>query len=203
MSAGDAVLNEDLIVGGAPNDRMAATSTAPDGACPQAAPERPVGYPRHRARHTPPVLQRHRTAIIVTTVAVVLAGALAVTDLRARAELRRTDAHLTSTTEQLRATEVKVADARTDLRRFVGQDRDLDASLWSTGMTLAAAQRSLTAAQQHRLLLTVDAQALQTCLSGVEQAIDGLSVGDTNSGLAALNAVSQNCRRATASSGDQ
>ncbi len=66
---------------------------------------------------------------------------------------------------------------------------------------LLGAQTSLAAAQTHVTQQASLITSLQTCLVGVEQALNALAVGKQAKAIAALNSVSTSCTAAEASSG--
>jgi hypothetical protein len=61
--------------------------------------------------------------------------------------------------------------------------------------------RRLSAAQAHVTQQASLITSLQSCLVGVEQALNELAVGNQTSAIAALNGVSTSCTAAEASSG--
>jgi hypothetical protein len=63
------------------------------------------------------------------------------------------------------------------------------------------AQTSLSAAQAHVTRQASLITSLQSCLVGVEQALNELAVRNQTSAIAALNGVSTSCTAAEASSG--
>lgn len=66
---------------------------------------------------------------------------------------------------------------------------------------LLGARTSLAAAQSHVTQQASIISSLQTCLAGVEQALNALAVKSQATAIAALNAVSASCTKAEASSG--
>jgi hypothetical protein len=88
-----------------------------------------------------------------------------------------------------------------DLRVLDGQVQTDTTSLASDTTHLKSMQAALLQAQS-----TVSAQGstindLQTCLGGVEQSLNALSIGDQDKGLAALSAVSGTCQSVASASG--
>jgi tRNA(Leu) C34 or U34 (ribose-2'-O)-methylase TrmL len=84
------------------------------------------------------------------------------------------------------------------LKTQVGSDTT---ALNQDSAQLLGAQTSLSAAQAHVTQQASLIGSLQTCLIGVEQALNELAVGNQGSAIAALNAVSTSCTAAEASSG--
>jgi hypothetical protein len=94
-----------------------------------------------------------------------------------------------------------LAAVRRDLHILDGQVQTDTASLTSNTAQLKNMQTALLQAQS-----TVSAQGstingLQTCLGGVEQSLNALSIGDQAKGLAALSAVSGTCQSVASASG--
>jgi hypothetical protein len=113
---------------------------------------------------------------------------------RARASLSTTRHHTTVVSHEL-------AKARTDLDLLTQQVGNDTTALSQDTSALQGARSALSAAQnnvsQQATLLT----SLNTCLGGVEQALNALAVGDQPGAVAALHAVSQSCSAAVAASG--
>ena len=84
------------------------------------------------------------------------------------------------------------------LKTQVGNDTT---ALNQDAAQLVGAQTSLAAAQAHVTQQASLISSLQTCLGGVEQALNALAVGKQSRAIAALNAVSSSCTAAEASSG--
>ena len=66
---------------------------------------------------------------------------------------------------------------------------------------LKAAQAALASLQAHVTEQTALIGSLQTCLGGVERALNALSVGRTDHAIAALQAVTSSCKSAAAADG--
>lgn len=84
------------------------------------------------------------------------------------------------------------------LRTQVGSDTT---ALNQDSSQLLGAQTSLSAAQAHVTQQASLINSLQTCLIGVEQALNELAVGKQSTAIAALNSVSSSCTAAEDSSG--
>ena len=84
------------------------------------------------------------------------------------------------------------------LRTQVGSDTT---ALNQDSSQLLGAQTSLSAAQAHVTQQSSLITSLQTCLIGVEQALNELAVGKQSTAIAALNSVSSSCTAAEDSSG--
>ena len=88
-----------------------------------------------------------------------------------------------------------------DLRVLETQVGSDTTALSQDSSQLLGAQTSLSAAQAHVTQQASLITSLQTCLVGVEQALNELAVGNQAGAIAALNAVSASCTAAEASSG--
>jgi hypothetical protein len=84
------------------------------------------------------------------------------------------------------------------LKRQVGSD---STALSQDTSQLLGAKTSLAAAQAHVTQQASLITSLQTCLVGVERALNELAVGKQSNAIAALNSVSASCTAAEASSG--
>ena len=84
------------------------------------------------------------------------------------------------------------------LKTQVGSD---STALSQDASQLLGAQTSLAAAKAHVTQQASLISSLQTCLAGVEQALNELAVGKQSDAIAALNSVSASCTAAEASSG--
>jgi hypothetical protein len=115
-------------------------------------------------------------------------------DDRARTSLGITRQRTLVVSAQLRGLQRDLSDLKTQ----VGSDTT---ALSQDSSQLLGAQTSLSAAQAHVTQQASLITSLQTCLVGVERALNGLAVGDQAAAIAALNAVSTSCTAAEASSG--
>jgi septal ring factor EnvC (AmiA/AmiB activator) len=127
-------------------------------------------------------------------VLLVLAGSfLVVNDLSARTGIRTAaqslaaaDQRLAGLRRELAAAEQRLAGAR---KWQVAVTRTFDA----TQSTLASTQAELAQAQAGIHSQGVDVGRLDACLSGVEQALNQIAVGQTSGGLATMKASSSAC----------
>jgi len=125
---------------------------------------------------------------------VVLAGSfLVVNDLSARSGIRMSAQSVTSTDHRLAGVRTELAAAE---RRLAG------ARTWQAAVTrnfdtaqstLSTTQAELAQAQAGIHSEGVDVGRLDTCLSGVEQALNQIAVGQTAGGLASMKASSSSC----------
>jgi chromosome segregation ATPase len=95
----------------------------------------------------------------------------------------------------------QLAQVRRDLSLLETQVGSDTTALNQDAAQLLGAQTSLAAAQSHVTQQASLISSLQTCLAGVEQALNALAVGKQANAIAALNAVSTSCTAAEAASG--
>jgi hypothetical protein len=147
--------------------------------------------------------RRGRWMIGVTSCSVLVAvvGYLAVDQVQQRNQFDHSQAALSGTQQHISAVAEQLADLQHDLlvvTTQVGNDTtafDQDAS------QLKGAQTALGAAQTHVTQQTSLITSLQTCLGGVEQALNALAVDDRLRAFALLESVSSSCTTAAAASG--
>jgi 3-deoxy-D-arabino-heptulosonate 7-phosphate (DAHP) synthase class II len=92
-------------------------------------------------------------------------------------------------------------EVRRDLNILETQVGSDSTALSQDSSQLLGAQTSLAAAQAHVTQQASLITSLQTCLVGVERALNELAVGKLSNAIAALNSVSPSCTAAEASSG--
>jgi chromosome segregation ATPase len=128
-------------------------------------------------------------------------GALLLNEIHASSQFVGTRSSLTATQRQNDAVLADLAAVRQRLQAVDGQaTRDTKALATDTAQ-LEAVQAALGHAQDNVTLQGSAISTLQSCLSGVEQALNALSVGDQSSAIAALRAVSADCQMAAAANG--
>jgi uncharacterized protein YukE len=132
--------------------------------------------------------------MVAVVALVVLAGSFLVTsDVSARSGIRTdaqslasADHRLAGVGNQLAAAQRRLAGARTWQATVT---RTFDAAQ----STLSSTQTELAQAQAGIHSQGVDVGKLDACLSGVEQALNQIAVGQTSGGLASLKASSSSC----------
>lgn len=135
----------------------------------------------------------------VATGAAVLALALAtgcllvVSDVQGRTEIRTTDVSLATVDHQLKGVQSELAGVRHRLAAADSGAATVTRSFDAAQSQLATTQKSLSAAEAGLHSQGVNLAALNNCLSGVEQALNEISVGQTSGGLATLRAASSAC----------
>ena len=105
------------------------------------------------------------------------------------------------TTHQTKTTSAELADLRRDLDLLTKQVGSDATALNQDGSQLRGAQAALAAAEAHVSQQDTRITSLRTCLGGVEQALNALSVGKKARAIAALESVGASCSSAAAFSG--
>ena len=149
-------------------------------------------------------LSRRGRWIIGLTVGAVFAaglGYLIHDQVQAHDRFDQARSSLGVTRHQTSTVSSELADLRRDLALVTAQVGSDTTALNQDGSQLKGAQAALAAAQAHVSEQSSQITSLQTCLGGVERALNALSVGRKARALAALQAVSSSCSSATASSG--
>jgi hypothetical protein len=136
--------------------------------------------------------------------AVLLAAALGYLipdQVQARDQYDRAQAALGVTRQQTHTAAAQLDEVRRDLSILETQVGSDSTALSQDSSQLLGAQTSLAAAKAHVTQQALLISSLRTCLAGVEQALNGLAVGNQSDAIAALNSVSAACSAAEASSG--
>jgi hypothetical protein len=139
--------------------------------------------------------RRRRLLVVYAVVSILLMTAMVV-GVQANRQLTRTDASLASIRSQLRRTTAQVATARSELNTAVAHSVADDATLQTETAQLAADQSQLAKVQADVHAKGVSIGQLDLCLSGVEQALNQIAVGDQPGAATTLNGVSANCKSA-------
>jgi chromosome segregation ATPase len=113
----------------------------------------------------------------------------------------RAQASLGVTRQETHSVSAQLAALRRDLNVLETQVGSDSTALSQDASQLLGAQTSLAAAQVHVTRQSSLITSLQTCLVGVEQALNQLSVGQQEGAIASLNSVASSCSDAEASSG--
>jgi hypothetical protein len=128
-------------------------------------------------------------------------GALVHNEVGANAQYVATDRSLTSLQHHLKVVLADVTSARRGFDANNSQLHQVSALLANDAAQLQAVQTELSDAQGHVVQQGISINDLHSCLGGVEQALNALSVGDQGSAIAALDLVSASCLRAVAPNG--
>lgn len=122
-------------------------------------------------------------------------------DLRSRSDLRSSSSQLARASRDLASVRVRLAHAEKQLRSAKIENAAAGSSLSATQASLDATRKSLEGAQAGLYYQGYNLSTLDKCLSGVEQALNQLAVGQAPGALSSLNSVSASCRSASASGG--
>jgi hypothetical protein len=153
--------------------------------------------------HRPRLSRRAKWVVGLGAAAIFVAalGSLLDDQVQARAQYGRTHAALGVTQQRTHTVTVQLEELSRDLsvlRTQVGSDTT---ALSQDSSQLLGAQTSLSAAEAHVTQQASLITSLQSCLVGVEQALNELAIGNQANAIAALNAVSASCAAAETSSG--
>lgn len=113
----------------------------------------------------------------------------------------RAQAALGVTRQRAHTVSAQLAEVRRDLRLLEVEVGTETTALSQDAAQLLGAQTSLASAQSHVTQQASRITSLQTCLVGVEQALNALAVGMQGNAIAALDSVSTSCTAAEAASG--
>ncbi|HEY3844998.1 MAG TPA: hypothetical protein VGL48_17260 [Acidimicrobiales bacterium] len=178
--------------------------TAEAEATARAQREREQGGERDRLRTTSGSRRPWRTWVLSGTAFAVFAAGLGyLTGNETQANTQYAEAHRALELEHHRIEDAlaQLATVRGDLNTVNGGVSQSTTALADDALELLAAQTALSQAQAHVAAQGSSITALQSCLAGVEQALNALSVGDHGSALAALEVSTASCQTAVASSG--
>jgi hypothetical protein len=108
---------------------------------------------------------------------------------------------LTVTDHELGAMVAELATLQQQLAAVNDQVSQTNGDVSSDTSQLESVRAAIVAAQGHLVQQGRSIVSLQSCLDGVEQALNALSVGDDGSAIAALNGGAASCQSAVASDG--
>ncbi len=144
---------------------------------------------------------RWSVAMVTGALAAAALGFLIADQIRADDQFGRAQTSLGVTRQHTQTVTTQLAELGRDLDVLKTQVGNDTTALSQDAAQLLGAQTSLAAAQAHVTQQASLIGSLQTCLGGVEQALNALSVGMQSRAIAALNSVSSKCSAAEASSG--
>lgn len=110
--------------------------------------------------------------------------------------LQRTDASIAELHVQLHRTSVQIGRARTRLAQAEQEAGAAASALASASDQLGKVQAQLASAQSNIQIDGVNIANLDTCLSGVNQALNEISLGDQSGASAILDRYAGNCQAA-------
>jgi uncharacterized protein HemX len=142
---------------------------------------------------------RWRLRLVYLGVALLLAAGTVVA-VASHNQLQRTETHLAGTQTTLHRTLSQLVAARKLLATTTGQSAAAKTTLDAESADLAADQKQLATAQGNVYSNGISIGNLDTCLSGVQKALNLISLGNQAGGAAALSAVSSSCQSADPSS---
>ena len=128
-------------------------------------------------------------------------GYLVGNQVQSNTQFDRTHGSLTFTQHDSGVVQAALTSVRRNLRAVDHQVNQSAASLSSDTAQLHQVQTALTQAQANVSNQGSDITALKSCLGGVEQALNALSVDDEQTAVDALTAVSSSCQSALTSNG--
>jgi chromosome segregation ATPase len=138
--------------------------------------------------------------LVIAVLAAVL-GFVTGNERQANTEFDQTHYTLNVTTHRIDTALADLRTVRNELDLVNGQVSADSTALAQDTAQLQGVQKALTSAQATVTHQTSTISDLQTCLGGVEQALDALAVGDQGHAIDALDAVSTSCANAVASDG--
>jgi len=153
--------------------------------------------PARRASHP----ARWILAIVAVALVAGALGSLIADQVNAHDQFARAQGSLGVTRQHTQTVSAQLAELRGGLSVLKTQIGNDTTALNQDASQLLGAQTSLSAARAHVTQQATLIGSLQTCLGGVEQALNALAVGNQPQAIAALNAVSSSCTTAEASSG--
>jgi hypothetical protein len=152
--------------------------------------------PRRPARHVRRILGL--AAVVLCAAAL---GFLVSDAVEANATYDRAHTALGSTGRQTKSVSGQLAELRAALALLSARVANDSAVAAQDTNQLRAAQAELAALRAHVTQQTALIGSLHTCLAGVERALNALSVGRPNHGIAALQAVKSSCKSAAGANG--
>jgi hypothetical protein len=131
--------------------------------------------------------RRQRVAVASVAIAVVLVLAAIASDIKVRVDLAAANGSLDSAHSQIAISLQKLASVEGELTSVTGQRDALQNALSTTSAELTRADKGL-------FIQGASLAALNTCLAGVEQALNQIAVGDQSGAVASISAVSASCQ---------
>jgi hypothetical protein len=123
-----------------------------------------------------------------------VAGCLVViTDLHARHQIGAVDTSVTSVDHRVRAVQSQLTAARHRLTAVQARSETVTRAFDAAQSSLSATQATLSKDEDGLQAQGVDLGVLNTCLSGVQDALNQFAVGQTSGGLASLRASTRPC----------
>ena len=139
--------------------------------------------------------------LTIGVVCAVCVGTLIADQIQARDRFDHARRALGVTRQHTVEVSAVLSGVRRNLELLTSQVGDEATALNQDASQLTGAEAALTAAQTHVSQQASRIDSLQTCLGGVERALNALSVDDRSGAIAALEAVSTSCTAASAADG--
>jgi hypothetical protein len=155
----------------------------------------------HVADRRPPRKRTWMVALASFALFAAALGYLVGNQVQVNTQFDQAQASLHLTRHQTAVVGSDLAAVRWDLRLLDAQVQTDTTSLASDSTLLTRMQAALFQAQSTVWQQGSTITDLHSCLSGVEQSLNALSIGDQNKGLQALGAVSSVCQSVTSASG--
>jgi hypothetical protein len=137
-----------------------------------------------------------RRLLIIVAVGLALLTAATVVAVNSRAHLDRTRSSLDATRAELHHTLAQVAGARNVLAAADAHSEAAAHTLAGLSAQLSTDQAHLAQAQINQYSKGVSISELDTCLAGVEQALNQIALGNQSGAATTLDGVAANCRSA-------
>jgi hypothetical protein len=139
--------------------------------------------------------------VLVVTAVLVVVGLLLSDQIHQRQQFDRTRASLNLTRQHVASVSGQLSAVRRQLHLVSTQVGNDTTAAAQDASELKGAQSALTAAEAHVTQQASLIGSLQTCLGGVERALNALAVGKIDRAASALDAVPSGCTAAEAASG--
>ncbi len=156
------------------------------GAAPQVPPDRDPGAPARSGRH--------RLARLAYVVGVTVLAVLVVVGAEAHAGVIRDGRRLVAVRTELRGAETQLAAVRAELGATTGHSNSAASTLAQETAQLTAVRTKLAGTEADVFDQAIGITDLTTCLSGVQQALNQIAVGNESGGAATLDGVAASCR---------
>jgi hypothetical protein len=156
-------------------------------------------HPQRRPRLSRPA--RWVSALILGALFAAALGYLVTDQVRANDQFQHASAALGVTEYQTNTVSAQLAELQSDLAVLSTQVGNDSTALNQDASEVTGAESALAAAQAHVSQQATLIGTLQSCLGGVERALNALSVGKQSRAIAAVEAVSKSCATASSSSG--
>ena len=163
--------------------------------------ERHNAIPGALGRPRPHYRKRWIIGAFVFAVLAAAMGYVTGNERQANTEFDQTHYALDVTTHRIDTAMADLRTVRHELHIVNGQVSADSTALTKDTALLRGVEKALTSAQATVTRHTSTISDLQTCLGGVEQALDALAVGDQGHAIDALDAVSTSCTNAVTSDG--